>query len=386
MTIENSTRKKKVLIVDDIPQNVKLMEAILKSAGYDTETAFNGREAIEKSKSCLPDLVLLDIMMPDMDGYETCAFIKDDPVTKNVPIVMVTSLDDKESRLKGLQVKVNDYLTKPVDKTELALRVQNLIKIKEYEDFLLSHNQVLDAKVKKRTEELHTAFQEIEKAHGKIQKGYIETIYRLTLAAEYKDEDTASHIRRICYYCKVISEKMGLPNDFIETLIYASPMHDIGKIGIPDNILLKPGRLTEKEFTIIKTHTEIGGRILKDSVSHYLKAGEMIALSHHERWDGSGYPYGLKGESIPLMGRIMNIIDQYDSLRSKRPYKPEFTHEKACEIIIEGDGRTIPEHFDPAILNAFKKVKDEFNDIFSTYDTMSWNVHERDFQFNNILN
>jgi putative two-component system response regulator len=362
--------KKKILVVDDEEQNRKLLSSLLKSEGYDVETAVNGREAVKKSKSSMPDLILLDIMMPDMDGYKACDLIKSDPDTLNIPVVMVTAFADRDSKLKGLNAAANDFLTKPIDRTELILRVQNLLKIKEYEDFMLRHNQVLEEEVRKRTYEIQEAMNEVERAHDETKKGYIETIDRLTLAAEYKDEDTATHIKRISFYCKAISEKLEKPDDFIETIFFASPMHDIGKMGIPDSILLKPGKLTSEEFEKMKTHTTIGGKILKDSRSDFLKAGEVIALTHHERWDGTGYPKGLKGEGIPLMGRIMNIVDQYDLLRSKRPYKAGLSHEKTYEIITKGDGRTMPEHFAPDVLGAFKCLKDKFNQIFEGYQDL----------------
>ncbi len=361
------TDKKRILVVDDEEQNVKLLSSLLSAEGYAIETASNGREAVEKVKAIAPDLVLLDIMMPDMDGYEACSLIKNDPESANIPVVIVTALSDRDSKLKGLEVSANEFLTKPIDRIELFLRVKNLLRIKEYEDFMIRHNQVLEQEVRKRTYELQIAMDEIETAHKNIKESYIETIYRLTLAAEYRDEDTATHIKRISHYCRILSECMGKPEEFSEMIFYASPMHDIGKIGIPDSILLKPGKLTAEEFQIIKSHTTIGGHILSGSASEFLAAAEVVALTHHERWDGTGYPRGLKGEDIPLMGRIMNIVDQYDSLRSRRPYKEPFSHEQALDIITKGDGRTKPGHFDPRILGAFTDSADEFNRIFVGY-------------------
>ncbi len=285
----------------------------------------------------------------------------------NLPVIIVTALSDRDSKLRGLNAGANDFLTKPIDRTELMIRVRNLLKIKEYEDFMLRHNQLLEEEVEKRTSELQEAMGEIKRAQDETKHSYIETIYRLTLAAEYKDEDTATHIKRISYYCRVLSETLGHPESFVETMFYASPMHDIGKIGIPDSILLKPGSLDHKEFERIKSHTIIGAKILSNSTSDFLRSAETIALTHHERWDGTGYPNQLKGEEIPLMGRIMNIVDQYDSLRSRRPYKPGFGHEQTFEVITKGDGRTQPEHFDPAVLDAFIGVADEFDKIFEEH-------------------
>lgn len=357
----------KILIADDEELNVELLSSLLKMLGYETETAFNGVEAVTKTRTFRPDLVLLDIMMPEMNGYDACNLIKSGAETANIPVIIITALNDRDSKLKGLSVGASEFLSKPIDRSELTIRVKNLLKIKEYEDFMLSHNQLLEDEVKKRTFDLQEAMYSIEQAQEETKKSYIETIQHLVLAAEYKDEDTATHIKRISYYSKIIAERLDQSDSFIETIYYASPMHDIGKIGIPDNILLKPGRLDDEEFEKIKSHTLIGGKILAGSTSDFLKSAETIALTHHERWDGTGYPYGLKGKGIPLMGRIMNIVDQYDSLRSKRPYKPALSHEKTIEIITKGDGRTKPEHFDPDIISVFIEAADEFNIIFEEH-------------------
>jgi putative two-component system response regulator len=200
-----------------------------------------------------------------------------------------------------------------------------------------------------------------------LQESYVETIYTMTRAAEYKDEDTGAHVRRISYYSRDLAGMLGLDEEFVDKIFFASPMHDIGKIGIPDHILLKPGGFTPDEWEIMKTHTSIGAKILGNSKSSYLKMGAEIALNHHERWDGGGYPNGKRGEAIPLSARIMNICDVYDALRSKRPYKPGFDHLKSMDIITRGEGRIQPEHFDPVILAAFIKNHQSFRDIFEAY-------------------
>jgi cyclic di-GMP phosphodiesterase len=351
--IANNTMNKapsRILIVDDEVRNLKLLDSMLKPEGYEIETAMSGEQTLAAIAHRKPDLVLLDVMMPGMNGFQVAGKLKLDPATKAIPIIMVTSLDDRASRLSALNQGAEEFLTKPIDRAELWVRVRNLLRLKEYGDFLADHARRLEDEVRARTEQLSAS--------------YRETIDTLNRAASYRDEETGAHVRRIAHFCVQLARNLEMDAEFCDCIFYASPMHDVGKIAIPDSILLKPGALDPGEWEVMKTHSALGAKMLEGGDSPYLRMGRDIALSHHERWDGSGYPHGLEGEAIPLAARLMNIADVYDALRSRRPYKQPFDHEKAVHIITEGDGRTRPEHFDPRVLAAFRQCEAQMRETY----------------------
>lgn len=346
-----------ILVVDDESINLKLMNALLSPLGYDVILAENGAKALNLMSENDVDLVLLDVMMPGMSGFEVLQKIKEDSEYTRIPVVLVTALSDISDRVKALELGADDFLTKPVEKIELRARVQSLLKVKAYYDHLKNYQEELENEVERRTEMLRLAYDEIRAAS-------LDTIVRLSRAAEYKDEDTAEHIQRMSHYAAAIATRMGLNERTVETVLYASPMHDVGKIGIPDSILLKPGPLNNEEWITMKEHTTIGGRILEGAAGGFVKLGETIALTHHEKWDGSGYPKGLKGKEIPLAARITALADVFDALVSDRPYrKKSFTVEEAFEIIREGDGS----HFDPKVVEVFFNMADEILEIKKKY-------------------
>jgi putative two-component system response regulator len=351
---ENYFMKKpaKIMVVDDEDRNLRLMEALLISHGYDVVLAFDGKRAINKIKKSFPDVILLDVMMPEMDGFEVARVLKGNRETRHIPVVMVTSLHDVDARVKAFEAGADDFLTKPVDKTELIARVRSLVKVKAFHDHMNDYRKKLEIEVEKRTQQLNTAYE-------KIKTSAFDTIQRLSRAAEYKDEDTGAHIKRMSHYSAVIAKKMGLNDKSIESILLAAPMHDIGKIGIPDKILLKPGKLDTEEWQTMKLHTIIGGAILTGEKSGFIQIGEVIALTHHEKWDGSGYPNGLAGKEIPVVGRIVALGDVFDALTSKRPYKKAFPVEKAFSIIRETTGA----HFDPDVSRAFFDITDQILSI-----------------------
>ncbi len=342
----------KILIVDDQETNILLLERILRGAGFISLTSTkDSSEVCDLHREYCFDLILLDLQMPGMDGFQVMEALQEIEHGGYLPVLVVTA--QPNHKLHSLQVGAKDFISKPFELAEVVARVRNMIEVRLLHKKLQSYNDVLEQKVQERTTELHDS--------------YLETIYTLVRAAERKDDEMGAHVKRISYYCREFAKNIGMDKVFVERIFLASPMHDIGKIGIPDHILFKPGGFTADEWEIMKGHSLMGAKILGDSKSPYLQTGAEIALDHHERWDGSGYPNGKKGEEIPLAARIMNICDIYDALRNKRTYKPAFDHLKTMYIITKGDGRTLPEHFDPMILGAFKRNIKLFQDIFQTY-------------------
>ena len=293
-----------ILVVDDQPLNVELLEADLSEYGYDVVVAYDGNAALKKVEENMPDLILLDVMMPGMDGFEVCRQLKNDPETMLIPIVMVTALSEKADRIRGIEAGVDDFLTKPYDRQELQARVKSLLRVKHYTD-------------------------ELERAEAVISS--------LALSVEAKDSYTEDHCNRLSEYSVLLGREFDLPHEQLHALKLGGALHDVGKIGIPDAILHKSGKLTEEEYEVIKQHPVIGFNICKPLRS--LRLVLPIIRHHHERFDGSGYPDGLKGEEIPVTARILTVVDVYDALRTQRPYKPAFEREKALAILDEESGR-----------------------------------------------
>ncbi|MDO8437033.1 MAG: response regulator [Nitrosomonadaceae bacterium] len=342
----------RILVVDDEARNLRYLEALLETDGYTVKTAASGEAALRLVPVFRPDLILLDIMMPGIDGFQVAGRLKLDPETKTIPIIMVTALDDRDSKIHALEMGAEEFLTKPIERAELWVRIRNLLRLREFSKFLEDHNHILEQQVKERSAQLTAS--------------YRETIHTMNRAASYRDEKTGAHVERISWYCIELAAALGLDEEYRDCIFYASPMHDIGKIGIPDAVLQNPAPLTAAEWALMKTHTVLGAKMLEGGDSPYLTMGREIALSHHERWDGSGYPQELAGEAIPLAARIMQIADVYDALRSRRPYKPPFAHQKALDIILNGNERVMPGHFDPQVLAVFRATASKLRKIYDS--------------------
>jgi len=343
------SENKLILIVDDDERNRKLLASLVRGEGYRAETVSGGGEALERVKNDPPDLILLDIMMPGMDELEVTRILKGDPLTATIPIILVTSLTDKVTRLSGLEAGAEEFLTKPVERADLRARLRNLLRLKEYADLVTNHNHILQTVVQDRTQDLIDTQLEIVRSLGR--------------AAEYRDNETGLHIVRMSNYSLLLAKAAGMDEGWCEHLMNASPMHDIGKVGIPDSILLKPGKLNADEFSAMQKHCEIGAKILSGKKSELLDMAHTIALTHHEKWDGTGYPQGLAGESIPLEARLVAVADVFDALTSMRPYKQAWTFDRAVAEIKSCSGC----HFDPEVVNLFMREIDGVKTIHGQY-------------------
>jgi putative two-component system response regulator len=322
-----------VLIVDDAPESIDVLRGVL-GADYQVKAAIHASVALELVESSPPDLILLDVMMPDMDGYEVCRRLRENPATASIPIIFVTTLSDAGSEARGLELGAVDYITKPYVPSLVRSRVKTHVTLHR-------HSLSLEAQVRERTAEL--------------LETRLEIIRRLGRAGEYRDNETGMHVLRMSHIARLVALRLGVSAGEAELVLQAAPMHDVGKIGIPDRILLKPGPLDRDEWELMKRHTTIGAEIIGDHPSELLRTARVIALRHHERWDGSGYPDGLSGEAIPKIARVVAIADVFDALLSERPYKAPWTVEATVETLRAQSGR----HFEPGAVTALLEVLPE---------------------------
>ena len=349
--------KSTLLVVDDSPENIDVLRGILADE-FIVKVATSGKLALKIVATQSPDLILLDVMMPEMDGYEVCRQLKENEATRHIPIIFVTARDDMEDEAHGFELGAADYITKPVSPAIVRARVRSHLA-------LADQRQYLESLVEERTREL-------ESSNQKLEQNYLTMIRQLGRAADYRDNETGLHVVRVGNYSKLLGLASGFLESRAELLMYASMMHDIGKIGIPDHILLKPAKLTNEEFEIIKGHAEIGAKIIGDHDAEVMRMAREVSLSHHEKWNGKGYPNGLSGSDIPLVGRIVAIADVFDALTCVRPYKTAWPVEKALELIANEAGQ----HFDPDLVKLFlaqeaevRRIATEYSDAVETPDT-----------------
>ncbi|MDF3835760.1 two-component system response regulator [Cupriavidus basilensis] len=362
MRPENLDAQPTILVVDDLPENLAMMAALLQDR-YRVKVATSGGDAVRIASAAPPGLILLDVMMPGIDGYEVCRRLKSDPVTMDVPVIFLTSRTGEHDETRGFQVGAVDYIMKPISPLVMHARIATHLTLKNARDFLRDKSAYLEQEVQRRTREI-SMIQDV-------------TIMAMASLAETRDNETGNHLRRTQHYVRRLAQSLrhhprfsGILDDAtIDLLFKSAPLHDIGKVGIPDRILLKPGKLTPEEFEVMKTHTTLG----RDAIAHaeaqcgapnsFLRFAREIAHYHQEKWDGSGYPEGLAGDAIPVSARLMAIADVYDALISRRVYKPPFPHAQAVRMIEQGSGS----HFDPDMVDAFLAIADAFQSISLRY-------------------
>ena len=341
-------RSPRILVVDDEALVRRTLKRILEGEGFEVEEAGDGQEALELLKDSL-DLVLLDVRMPVMDGSEFLRRLRSHEQFSELPVIMVTGIDGREDRLRAVEFGANDFINKPFDVAEVRVRTGAQLRLKRAADRLKRHGELLEAQVRRRTEALRGALRREKEAREKLHEAHLDTIRRLVLAAELKDSRTAEHIARIGAYCTILARGLGLEGEELEQVGPACSLHDIGKIGIPDAIITKPGPLTMEERLIMQEHTMVGARILNDAVAPILRLGSRVALTHHERWDGTGYPMGLQGSEIPLLGRICAMADVFDALTTQRLYREAVSNQEAYIHLRKAAGLEL----DPQVVEVF---------------------------------